>query len=429
MREIGVGLLGLGVVGSGVAAALARRQAYFARQVGASLVVRRAAVRDMSKPRSVELAPGVLTNRVEDVVNAPDIDIVVEVIGGEEPAGSYIRAALASGKHVVTANKELIAKAGPELLAEAHGRGLDIMFEASVGGGIPIIAPLRRDLLANEIASISAIINGTSNYILTRMAQEGAEFADALAEAQSLGYAEADPTNDIEGYDAAYKLAILASLGFRARVMPSQIHTEGISRLSSKDFHYAEELGYVIKLLAIADRVERGILARVAPALLPQAAPLAKVDGVYNAVQVTGDLTGTVLFQGRGAGADPTTSAVVADLLDLAHAVVMGNRERKYWGPEGDIPVLDLSELETRYYVRVSVRDRPGVLAKIAQVLGDYDVSIAAVTQKEADEDAKTAELVIMTHMAKERALQAALAEIAGLDVVSQVSTVLRVEG
>jgi homoserine dehydrogenase len=429
VREIGVGLLGLGVVGSGVAAALARRQAYFARQVGASLVVRRAAVRDMSKPRSVELAPGVLTNRVEDVVNAPDIDIVVEVIGGEEPAGSYIRAALASGKHVVTANKELIAKAGPELLAEAHGRGLDIMFEASVGGGIPIIAPLRRDLLANEIASISAIINGTSNYILTRMAQEGAEFADALAEAQSLGYAEADPTNDIEGYDAAYKLAILASLGFRARVMPSQIHTEGISRLSSKDFHYAEELGYVIKLLAIADRVERGILARVAPALLPQAAPLAKVDGVYNAVQVTGDLTGTVLFQGRGAGADPTTSAVVADLLDLAHAVVMGNRERKYWGPEGDIPVLDLSELETRYYVRVSVRDRPGVLAKIAQVLGDYDVSIAAVTQKEADEDAKTAELVIMTHMAKERALQAALAEIAGLDVVSQVSTVLRVEG
>lgn len=392
-------------------------------------MVRKAAVRDLAKPRAVELPPGVLTDRVEEVVNAPDIDIVVEVIGGEEPAGSFIRAALASGKHVVTANKELIAKAGPELLAEAHSRRLDIMFEASVGGGIPIIAPLRRDLLANEIESISAIINGTSNYILTRMAQEGAEFAAALVEAQALGYAEADPTNDVEGYDAAYKLAILASLGFRTRVAPSQVHIEGITRLSPKDFLYAQELGYVIKLLAIADRADHGILARVTPALLPQAAPLAKVDGVFNAVQVTGDLTGLVLFQGRGAGADPTTSAVVADLLDLAHSVVMGNPERKYWGPEGDVPVLSLSELETRYYVRVTVRDQPGVLAQIAKVLGDNNVSIAAVTQKEADEHAKTAELVIMTHLANEAALQKALRDIGALEVVSQVSNVVRVEG
>lgn len=406
-----------------------RRQEYFARQVGAPLVIRKAAVRDLSKPRSIELPVGVLTNRVEDVIEAPDVDIVIEAIGGEEPAGTFIRAALANGKHVVTANKELIAKAGPELLADAHSRGLDIMFEASVGGGIPIIAPLRRDLLANEIASIAAIINGTSNYILTKMAQEGAEFSEALKEAQSLGYAEPDPTNDVEGYDAAYKLAILASLGFRARVAPGDIHTEGITRLSPKDFQYASELGYVIKLLAIADRLEGGILARVAPALLPQSAPLAKVDGVFNAVQVTGDLTGTVLFQGQGAGADPTTSAVVADLLDLAHSVVLGKRERTYWDPEGAIPVLPLSELETRYYVRVTVRDRPGVLGQIAQVLGRRDVSIAAVTQKEADEDANTAELVIMSHMAKEAAMQSALQEIRSLDVVSHVSSVIRVEG
>jgi len=406
-----------------------RRQEYFARQVGAPLVIRKAAVRDLSKPRSIELPVGVLTNRVEDVIEAPDVDIVIEAIGGEEPAGTFIRAALANGKHVVTANKELIAKAGPELLADAHSRGLDIMFEASVGGGIPIIAPLRRDLLANEIASIAAIINGTSNYILTKMAQEGAEFSEALKEAQSLGYAEPDPTNDVEGYDAAYKLAILASLGFRARVAPGDIHTEGITRLSPKDFQYASELGYVIKLLAIADRLEGGILARVAPALLPQSAPLAKVDGVFNAVQVTGDLTGTVLFQGQGAGADPTTSAVVADLLDLAHSVVLGKRERTYWDPEGAIPVLPLSELETRYYVRVTVRDRPGVLGQIAQVLGRRDVSIAAVTQKEADEDANTAEPVIISHMAKEAAMQSALQEIRILDVVSHVSSVIRVEG
>ncbi|MBI2767129.1 MAG: homoserine dehydrogenase [Chloroflexi bacterium] len=444
-QEIGVGLVGLGVVGGGVAGALIERRDYFARQVGAPLVVRRAAVRDLSKPRSVELAPGILTNDVQSVIDDPDIDIIVEVIGGEEPAGSYIRAALKAGKHVVTANKELIAKAGPELLGEAHGRGLDIMFEASVGGGIPLIAPLRRDLLANRIASIRAIINGTTNYILTDMAREGAVaealrkqgiepaggggYAQALAAAQELGYAEADPTNDVEGYDAAYKLAIMASLGFRTRVRPGDIHTEGITRLTARDFQYAQELGYVIKLLAIAERTDGGIVARVAPVFLPQSEPLAKVDGVYNAVQIVGDLTGTVLFQGRGAGADPTSSAVVADLLDLAHSIVLGTRERKYWGPEGDIPKLGLESLETRYYIRVSVTDQPGVLAQLARSLGSHGVSIAAVSQKEADADERTAELVITTHRAREGAMQAALAEIASLPVVAQVSSFLRIEG
>ncbi len=428
-REIGVGLIGLGNVGGGVARALLERGDYFARQVGAQLVVRRAAVRDLTKPRAVELAAGVLTTNVQEVLSDPAIDIVVEVIGGEEPAESYIRAALAAGKHVVTANKELIAKRGPELLAEAHGRGLDIMFEASVGGGIPLIAPLRRDLLANRITSIRAIINGTTNYILTSMTADGTAYGEALAAAQQLGYAEPDPTNDVEGFDAAYKLAIVASLGFRTRVRPGDVHTEGISRLSASDFRYASELGYVIKLLAIAERTDGGVIARVAPVFLPQSEPLAKVDGVYNAVQIVGDLTGTVLFQGRGAGADPSASAVVADILDLSHAIVLGNRERKYWAPEGDIPVLGLGGLETRYYLRITVTDQPGVLAQIAQTLGAHAVSIAAVSQKEADADSQTAELVVMTHRARESAMQAALAEIANLPVVAQVGSFLRVEG
>lgn len=443
-REIGVGLIGLGVVGGGVARALIERRDYFARQVGAPLIVRKAAVRDLSKPRSVDLPAGILTTNVAEVIDDPTIDIVVEVIGGEEPAGSFIRSALSAGKHVVTANKELMAKVGPELLAQAHASGLDIMFEASVGGGIPLIAPLRRDLLANKIASIHAIINGTTNYILTSMAREGAVaealrkqgiepvasggYFAALAAAQELGYAEPDPTNDVEGYDAAYKLAIMATLGFRTRVRPAQVHTEGITKLTSRDFQYAHELGYVIKLLAIAEVLDGGIVARVAPCFLSQDAPLAKVDGVYNAVQIEGDLTGQVLFQGRGAGADPTSSAVVADLLDLSHSIVLGNRERKYWGPEGDIPVLGLDSLETRYYIRVLVTDEPGVLSRIAASLGAHGVSIAAVNQKEADPDEQTAELVVMTHRAREGAMQAALREIEGLPVVAQVSAFLRVE-
>lgn len=441
--QIGVGLIGLGVVGSGVARALLERRDYFARQVGAELVIRRAAVRNLARPRAVELPPGTITNDVEALLADPAIDIVVEVMGGEEPAGTYIRRAIASGKHVVTANKELIAKSGTELLAEAHRRGLDIMFEASVGGGIPLIAPLRRDLLANRISSIRAIINGTTNYILTRMAnaaavaealrRQGLEpptggYQEALREAQELGYAEPDPTNDVQGYDAAYKLAIMATLGFRTRVHPAQVHTEGITQLSPSDFLAALELGYAIKLLAIAERTEQGIIARVAPTFIPLSEPLARVDGVYNAVQIHGDLTGTVLFQGRGAGSEPTSSAVVADLLDLAHAIVLGTRERKYWGPEGDIPILGLEHLETRYYLRVKVTDKPGVLAQIARTLGDHNVSIAAVNQKETDTDARTADLVIMTHRAREGAVQAALRELATLPVVVQVSAFLRVE-
>lgn len=411
-----------------MAAALLRRQDYFARQVGVPLVVRRAAVRDLAKKRAITLPEGVLTNRVDDVLDDPDIDIVIEVIGGEEPAGTFIQRAIQNGKHVVTANKELIAKRGPELLAEAHARKLDIMFEASVGGGIPLIAPLRRDLLANDIQSISAIINGTSNYILTKMAKEGAAYADVLREAQDLGYAEPDPTNDVEGWDAAYKLAIMATLGFRTRVLPQQVDRTGITRLDPKDFVYAEELGYVIKLLATAQRTPDGIIARVRPAFVPASAPLAKVDDVFNAVQIEGDLTGMVFLQGRGAGADPTTSAVIADLLDLAHSAVMGSRERKYWQPDNEVPMAPADKLESRYYLRLTVRDEPGVLAQIAKILGEHRVSIAGVTQKEEDLTERTAELVVMTHQTLERAFAEALEEIERLPAVVGVRQHLPVE-
>ena len=348
---------------------------------------------------------------------------------GEEPAGTFVREALKNGKHVVTGNKELIAKSGPALFKEADSRDLDIMFEASVGGGIPVIGPLRRDLLANQIDSIRAIINGTTNYIVTRMAQEGADYAEVLADATELGYAEPDPTADVEGHDAAYKLSIMASLGFRTRVAPEDVQTEGISKLSARDFQYAEELGYVIKLLAVAERDEGGIVCRVSPTLLAMSEPLAKVDGVYNAVEITGDLSGQVMFQGAGAGADPTTSAVIADLLDLSHAMVLGNNERKYWGPVEDLPVVAPDDLETRFYIRVTVSDRPGVLAQIAHVLGEAGVSIAAVNQKEAFEEDRTAELVIMTHKASERSVRGALEEIRVLEVVPSVDAVFRVEG
>ena len=290
------------------------------------------------------------------------------------------------------------------------------MFQAN-GGMAPAEA------LAREGAAAVALLNEGIE------PPPGGGYAEALASAQALGYAEPDPTNDVEGYDAAYKLAIMASLGFRTRVSPSSISTEGITRLTARDFQYARELGYVIKLLAIAERSDGGIIARVAPTFLPHDEPLARVDGVYNAVQLVGDLTGTVMFQGRGAGAEPTSSAVVADLLDLAHSIVLGNRERKYWGPEGEIPVLGLDALETRYYLRINVSDQPGVLAQIAQALGARGVSIAAVSQKEVDASQGTAELVVMTHRARESAMQSALTDIRNLAVVAQVSAFLRVEG
>jgi homoserine dehydrogenase len=426
--DIQIGLLGLGVVGGGVYRILQEKSETYARRVGRSLGIKKVLVRHPEKTREATVDPGRLTTDPEAVLNDPEIAIIIEVMGGESPAYDYLRAALKAGKSVVTANKEVMAKYGTELFALAHERGVDILFEASVGGGIPIIAPLKRDLLANDITSIRAIINGTTNYILTRMSQDGWDFGDALAKAQALGYAEADPTNDVEGIDAGYKLAILASLAFHSRVRPADVYHEGITRLTARDFRYARELGYTIKLLALAERDNGSVRARVHPALIAADESLAKVDNVFNAVEVEGDLLGRVLFQGQGAGSLPTTSAVVADVLDLAHDLAHGSPGRVLEQVDAALPVRPMADLETRYYLRITVSDRPGVLAQIAKVLGDHAISIASVIQKEADEAAQTAELVIMTHTSQEAAMQRALDELCRLSVVSEVGSFVRVE-
>jgi homoserine dehydrogenase len=428
-QAVNVGLLGLGTVGGGVAAILSEKREAYARQLGCPLNLRRALVRDINKER-----PGVpaadlelLTTDPADVLEDPDIDIVVDVWVGEDPAREFTTRALRAGKYVVSANKEVMAKHGPELLALARDRGVDILYEASVGGGIPIIAPLKRDLLANRVQAISAIINGTTNYILTAMSRDGADFADALAVAQQLGYAEANPANDVEGEDARFKLAILASLAFRAQVKPGDIYREGITKLSARDFRYAKELGYAIKLLALARAERDGIQARVHPAFVPVEESLAKVDGVLNAVQVEADLAGRVLFQGRGAGSLPTTSAVIADMLDAAQSIIGGRRDVPA-PDEAPTTILPMSQLTTRYYLRLTVADQPGVLAQISQILGDASISISSVIQKEADEDAQTAELVIMTHLAREAAMQAAIEQLSSLEAVQAVGNFIRVE-
>ena len=425
---IAVGLLGLGVVGSRVAHTLLEKGKGYGRSAGAPLALRRVLVRDAEKRRPLELAPGLLTTNPEEVLADPEIAIVVEVMGGEQPAHDYIRRALASGRHVVTANKEVIAKHGPELLSLAHNRGVGLFFEASVGSGIPLIAPLRRDLLANEITCLKAIINGTTNYILTCMSREGLDFESALAQAQQLGYAEPDPANDIQGIDAAYKLAILASLAFHAPIPPQAVYREGIERLAPRDFRYAQELGYTIKLLALGRREGAQVQVRVHPVLLPQEELLAKVDGVLNAVQIEGDLLGPVLFQGPGAGPLPTTSAIIADVLEAARSIIHGPSARPLDLAE-EVSVTPISQLVTRYYLRLTVADRPGVLAQIANILGDMGISIASVIQKEAHESQQTAEIVIMTHPAQEAAMGEALALLKTLAVVVEVGNLLRVEG
>ncbi len=428
MREIGVGLLGLGVVGSEVANALLQRSERLSEQVGASVALRKVLVRNPSKKRPYAFAPELLTTNPDDIFNAPDIDIVIELVGGEQPAADYIRRAIVSRKHVVTANKEVIAKNGYRLLTLAAQHGVDLRYEASVGAGIPILSPLQQDLAANEISAIKAIVNGTTNYILTKMAREGLPYEQALQQAKELGYAEPDPTNDVEGIDAAYKLAILASLAFHTPVKPSAIFREGISRLDPKDFTYAHELGYAVKLLAIAKQTDNGLEARVHPSLTPLESQLATVDGVFNAIQIEGDLVGSLVFYGRGAGGRPTSSTVVADVLTIARAIALEGIIRPRMELGRRIPVIPMADIQTRYYFRLSVTDQPGVLAQIARVLGDQRISISSVIQKELDAVAQTAQIVILTHPATEKSVQAAISECGSLPLVKQVGALIRVE-
>lgn len=429
MKErIGIGLLGLGVVGGGVAKALRRKGETIARQAGSPLEIKGILERDPAKGPRLNIEPGLLTTEAQEIINNPEIDIVIEALGGDSPAWEYIRDAILTGKHVVTANKEVMAKHGVELLTLAAEHEVNLLYEASVGGGIPLISPLKQDLLANDISAIYAIINGTTNYILTRMGKEGLDFATALKQAQELGYAEADPSNDVNGTDAAYKLAILATLAFHIDVRPEDVYHEGISRLAPRDFRYAKELGYAIKLLAIAKKEDHSLQVRVHPVFIPEDILLAKVDGVFNAVQIEGDLIGKVLFYGEGAGALPTSSAIIADVIYSAQAINLGlSPSLKLWLHRNKV-VKPISEIETRYYLRMTVADRPGVLAQIAKTLGEHLISISSVIQKETDRMAKTAEIVIMTHPAKEAAVQKALSEMAALDVVKEISNFIRVE-
>lgn len=423
-----IGLLGLGVVGTGVYQALAQNEHDLSWKARRRIFVKAILVRDPSKRRSVQVPSQLLTTDPDRVLGDPEISVVVELLGGERPAVDYIRRALQSGKHVVTANKEVIAKHGLELLGLAEQNGVSLMFEASVGGGIPVIGPLQKDLTANRFRSIHAIINGTTNYILTRMAQAGLDFQDALKEAQSLGYAEPDPTNDVEGIDAAYKLAILATLAFHLPVKVEDIYREGITRLQAKDFRYARELGYAIKLLAIARRNRASVQLRVHPVWVPQDTLLAKVDGAFNAVEIEGDLVGRVVFHGQGAGPAPTSSAVIGDLLEVAHRMATGRHGTASVPLEEGLRALPMAEVETRYYMRFTAVDRPGVLAQVARVMGDLNISIDSVIQKDADRNAQTAEIVVLTHPARESSVQKALSEIAALQVIRQVGNMVRVE-
>jgi homoserine dehydrogenase len=425
-RAIGIGLMGLGVVGSGVARILQQKAAVYERQIGHALVIRRVLVRDPSKEREFAIDPTLVTTNAADLLGDPEIDLIIEVMGGEQPAYGYLCDALNAGKFVVTANKELMAKHGAELLGVAREHKVDLLYEASVGGGIPIIAPLKRDLLANDIVGVTAIINGTTNYILTSMTKNGGSFEDALTAAQALGYAEPDPTNDVEGIDATYKLCILAALAFHMDVHPDEVFREGITKLAERDFRYARELGYAIKLLAMGRKQGDQVQLRVHPALVPVDQLLASVDGALNAVEIEGDLMSRVLFQGPGAGSLPTTSAVVADALDAAVSI----SNRVYWPlssrREAGLRVMPMDDVRTRYYLRIGVADRPGVLARIAGALSERAISIASVIQKEVDGQ-DTAEIVIMTHDAREADLQRALRDIRGIAGVVGVDQVVRV--
>ncbi len=415
----------MGTVGRGVYRILKDNQAGIKQKIGASLEVKMILVRDTTKDRGIELNKELLTSDAGGVIDNPGIDIVVEVLGGINPALKYSLRALEQGKSLVTANKDMIATHGKELFAAARAANSDLFFEASVAGGIPIIRPLKVCLAANRIKKVIGIINGTTNYMLTRMSKEGLDFRQALDEAQSLGYAEADPSADVEGYDAARKLAILASIAFNTRISLDQVFVEGITRVTAKDIAHSANLNYVVKLLGIARDSDDGIEVRVHPALLPKNHPLASVNDVYNAIFVSGDAVGDVMFYGRGAGEMPTASAVVADVMDAARNILNNVSGMISCTCYEEKKVKSMGLTKTKYYIRLNVADRPGVLASIAHVFGNNEVSLASVIQHTAGQ---SAELVLVTHKVFEENLQRALELIQELPPVNEISSVIRVE-
>ena len=424
--EVKIGLLGCGTVGSGVYKVLHNNEESITNKAGAKLTVKQVLVKDKDEELVVDVPEAELTEDFTDVLHDDEIEIVVELIGGVNPAKKFVLQALKQGKNVITANKELIAKHGEEILNTAEENGVDIYFEASVGGGIPIIKPLKSSLAGNKVTKILGIVNGTTNYILTKMDEEGAEFDAVLNQAQDLGYAEADPSSDIEGCDAAYKLAILSSIGFESRIDIDKVHVEGITGITKDDISYAREFDYKIKLLAIGKEEEDGVEVRVHPTLIPEEHPLANVNDVYNAIFIEGDAIGQTMFYGPGAGQMPTGSAVVGDIIEVARNIEFGAQGRLPCTCFEDKKVKEQSEVKTRYYIRLEVLDEPGVLGQITNLLGDYNVSMESVMQKGRSD--KSVPLVLITHKVKEGNINAALEEISQLKPVKEIANLIRVE-
>ena len=433
MNPVKVGLLGLGTVGGGTRLVLERNATEIARRAGRAIRITRAAVRNLER----DVGRIELTTDAHAIVSDPDIDVVVELIGGYEPARSLVLEAIEHGKHIVTANKALIALHGNELFAAAHQRGVMIAFEAAVAGGIPIIKALREGLAGNRIKDLVGIINGTSNFILTEMRDKGRAFADVLADAQQLGYAEADPTFDVEGIDAAHKLTILASIAFGIPLQFDKVYTEGISQITPLDVMYAEQLGYRIKHLGIARQSgtgdEQGVELRVHPTLIPERELIASVNGVMNAILVEGDAVGPTLYYGAGAGAEPTASAVVADLVDVVRTLTAdpGNRvPHLAFQPDrlADTPVLAMEQIHTAYYLRMLAEDKPGVLADITRILGDSGISIEAIIQKEPAAGVSQVPIIMLTHRNREQQMNQAIARIEALEAISGQVTRIRLE-
>ena len=423
-KVVNAALLGLGTVGTGVYKVIKNQEQEMTAKLGCQVKITKILVRNLEKASKKVEDPSVLTTDWADIEGDPSIDIVIELIGGIEPARTYILAALKAGKNVVTANKDLIAVHGKEILETAKAAQKDFLFEAAVAGGIPIISPLKNSLEANHVTEVMGIVNGTTNFILTKMSQEGMEFSDALALATELGYAEADPTADIEGIDAGRKVAILASVAFNSRVTLDNVHIEGITKITAKDIRYAKEMGCEIKLLGVARCQEDGVEAYVCPMLIPAEHPLASVRDSFNAVFVHSDAADDTMFYGRGAGELPTASAIMGDVIDVIRDIQYHCTGRISCTCYRDTPVKDFKEVKNKFYIRMLVDNKPGVLAAIASVFGVHKVSIARVIQKTEADDA--AELVIVTEAVKEKHLEDALEHLADMDTTREIGTVIR---
>ncbi len=433
MQPVKIGILGLGTVGCGTVTVLARNREEITRRAGRGIRVVQASARDLGKKRPCATAGIELVADARTIVRNPEVEIVVELVGGTDPARALVLEAIAHGKHVVTANKALIALHGNEIFAAAQKKGVMVAFEAAVAGGVPIIKTLREGLTANRIEWLAGIINGTSNFILSEMRDKGADFADVLKEAQRLGYAEADPTFDVEGIDAAHKLTILAAIAFGIPLQFDKAYVEGISRISRLDVRYAEELGYRLKLLGIARRTNGAVELRVHPTLIPVRRLIANVDGAMNAVLVKGDAVGPTMFYGAGAGAEPTASAVVADLVDVVRTLTTDPNNRVphlAFQPDAlaDLPILPMAEVETSYYLRLHALDKPGVLADVTRILADQKISIEAILQKEPHAGEDTVPVIILTQRVKEKNMNAAIARIESLDSIKGKVARIRLE-